>query len=103
VKNTHFLVKKWVENVKHYTVKGVKLSELQSRGKNCNKDKVAVTKIIKNLENKPAHPYSGIWKDEEGKVLLCVFASRPSPPGEPEKNFYDGIPVSNLLNILLFD
>lgn len=62
--------------MKYYRVKGVELSELQGRGKNYNKDKIAVIEIIKILKNKLAYPYSEIWKDKEDKILLCVFASR---------------------------
>ncbi|KDR65806.1 hypothetical protein GALMADRAFT_148389 [Galerina marginata CBS 339.88] len=66
----------WIENTPVFSVSGIKLAALTNRPKNSKFTKDPSNLVIEEMQNLEADACSGIWEDEDGNRLLCVFSSR---------------------------
>lgn len=71
----------WATYAPTFTIRDVKLSELEKRTKNAKKDVAVAEAIKKKIRNKKADACSARFVDEDGKTLVCVFANRIEPSG----------------------
>jgi hypothetical protein len=79
ISSAETLAQKWLHNVPIFKIKGVKLSDLNKRGRNTKADIEEANLKIEAMKDEPAYACSGRFLDEYCVPLASVYAHNFRP------------------------